>query len=378
LSAVADQKLKRIVMLSIMAVAWIGSGIGWVSMEARGLGSPVLRAVFGLNMLAHPVLFALQWTQRWSQRAIDLACLLFAAAVCAFCMAVRLHLPEIGASIDLRPLYLWIPVIYVFAFTVTDARSGLRIALAMLALFTVISLPYLARGLDQPDANFTVQLLAMSVVMIAALHFFASYQQRFHAAQLSAEALARLANTDVLTQIANRRRMLEGMEAELQRHARYGHAFSVMLIDVDHFKKINDMHGHKAGDQTLVALAARIGEVLRDVDMLGRWGGEEFVVVLPETAHDETLRKAEALCAHVAGRPLLAGRTVTISCGVAAVQPDDTTDTLLQRADVALYAAKTEGRNRAAGQDARSRAEAPGPASPLFDLDADDVAGAST
>jgi diguanylate cyclase (GGDEF)-like protein len=98
-----------------------------------------------------------------------------------------------------------------------------------------------------------------------------------------------------------------------------------------------------------VALAARALEGLRDVDMLGRWGGEEFIVVMLETEFGQALNKARELCCHVAATPLIGGNTVTISCGVTSVIAGDGADSLLQRADVALYAAKHGGRNRAEG-----------------------------
>lgn len=97
----------------------------------------------------------------------------------------------------------------------------------------------------------------------------------------------------------------------------------------------------------LKALAVRAGETLRDGDTLGRWGGEEFVIVLPEAALDDALRKARALCAHVVATPLINDLLLSISCGVACVTPDDTVESLFHRADMALYAAKQGGRNRA-------------------------------
>ena len=341
--------LKRFVLMAILALSWVGSGAAWTLMESLGQSSAVLRIVFGLNMVFHPVMFVVVWKRLLPQRVVDMSCLLFAAGLCAACMALRLYSPTFGASIDLQPLYLWIPVIYVFAFTLAGHKSSLTLSLAILALFVSISLPYLVFHFDQPYGNFTVQLHVVSAVLIAALYFFSSYQHRFQIAQLTADELARLANTDELTKLANRRRMAEAIEAELLRFARYGHAFSVILIDIDHFKTVNDRFGHGVGDKTLVALAARTIEVLRDVDTLGRWGGEEFVVILPETRFDETLHKAEALCGHVAARPLVGHHAVTVSCGVTSVLAGDTADTLLQRADVALYAAKRRGRNRAEG-----------------------------
>lgn len=350
-------RLKRLVLLTILALAWISSNTAWVLMESLGKSSPALRAVFGLNAVFHPTLFVIVWRRLLPLRFADLACLLFAAGICAACMALRLYSPA-GADIDLQPLYLWIPVIYVFAFTLPNHKASLKISLAILALFVAISLPYLAGGVGQPHGNFTIQLHMVSAVLIAALYFFASHRHDFQLAQLTVDELARLANTDELTKLANRRRMVEALDYELARFARYGHAFSVILIDIDHFKTVNDRFGHAVGDQTLVALAARTMDMLRDVDTLGRWGGEEFVVILPETKFDETLQKAALLCRHVATRPLVGEQTTTISCGVTSVVAGDSADSLLQRADVALYAAKHGGRNRAEG----ARDQAPEPA----------------
>ena len=333
--------------MAILALSWFASAAAWALMESLGLSSPVLRGVFGVNMVFHPVMFVIVWRRLLRLRVVDICCLVFAAGLCGACMALRLYAPGWGASIDLQPLYLWIPVIYVFAFTLTGHRASLRIALAIMGLFVAISLPYLVQG--GQHANFTVQLHMVSAVLIAALYFFSSYQHRLQLAQLSAAELSRLANTDELTQLPNRRRMAEAIEAELVRSARYGNNFSVVLIDIDHFKSINDRYGHATGDQALVGLALRARESLRDVDQLGRWGGEEFVVLLPETPFAESMQKAAALCTHIAATPLVGNEVVTISCGVTSVAECDSAHALLRRADEALYAAKRRGRNRAEG-----------------------------
>ncbi len=335
-------------MMAILALSWVGSGTAWALAESRGASSPVLRAVSGLNLVFHPTVFTLVWRRLLPMRIVDMACLLFAVGLCALCMALRLYSP-LGASIDLQPLYLWIPVIYVFAFTLAGHRASLRLSLGILALFVAISLPYLVQRPVATHANFTFQLHMVSAILVAALYFFASYQHRLQAAQLTVDELARLANTDALTGLANRRRATETIATELLRFGRYGHALSVILIDIDHFKAINDRHGHGFGDTTLVALARRARELLRDVDLLGPWGGEEFIVVMPETDFAQALDKARTLCTHVARHPLAGDATVSISCGATCVRPGDSADSLLQRADQALYAAKRGGRNRAEG-----------------------------
>lgn len=335
--------------MTIFALSWASSLSAWTILEARGLSSPALRLVFGVNAVFHPIGGLIVWKRLLPLRIVDLSCLFFASSLCAVCMALRLYSPAYGSRIDIEPLYLWIPVIYVFAFTLSDRRASLIASLTMLSLFVVISLPYLSRGIDQPLANFTIQLHTVSGVLVAALYFFSSYQHRFQVAQLTVDELARLASTDELTQLSNRRRMTEAIESELVRHARYGHVFSIVVFDIDHFKKVNDRFGHRVGDEALVALAARTNEVVREVDRLGRWGGDEFLVILPETGFDETVQKAIGLCTHVAATPLVGEQSITISCGVTSARAGDTTETLLQRADVALYAAKHAGRNRVQG-----------------------------
>ncbi|MGL4574351.1 MAG: GGDEF domain-containing protein, partial [Burkholderiaceae bacterium] len=343
------EHLKRRVLMAILALSWIGSAIGWALMESLGQASAVLRVVFGVNVVFHPVMFVILWKRLLPARFVEISCLWFAFSLCAACMALRLYSPTYGASIDLQPLYLWIPMIYVFAFILEDYRRGLRISLAMLGVFVLISVPYLIENTASSNRNFTIQLHVVSAVLIAALYFFASHQHRLQLAQFSVEEMARLANTDELTKLANRRRMTEAIESELLRFARYGHAFSIILMDIDHFKTINDRFGHGVGDTVLVALAERAQSLLREVDTLGRWGGEEFVVILPQTPFDETMRKAAALCTHVAATPLAGNHAITMSCGVATVVAGDTAGTLLHRADKALYAAKHHGRNRAEG-----------------------------
>lgn len=164
------------------------------------------------------------------------------------------------------------------------------------------------------------------------------------------EELRVAAATDTLTGIANRRRIDEAVRAELLRCERFGHAMSVLLVDIDRFKCINDAWGHAAGDETLRGLSARMGGILREVDMIGRWGGDELLVVLPETRLDGALTVAEALRRAAGGWALERepGRWIraTVSIGVAAWRPGDDAAQLVQRADAAMYRAKREGRDR--------------------------------
>ena len=344
------EPLKRRVLLAIFVLSWFSAVCAWVRLEAQGQSSTVLRAVFAANVVFHPVGFVLiwKWPHRWL-RAVESACVLFAASLCWLCMALVFYAPALGARIDLQPLYLWIPLIHVFVFTRPDHRANLKMSLLILGAFVALGAPFVIGSSDPRTANFTIQLHFVSAVLIAALYLLSSYLQRFRDAQISADDLAILANTDELTKIANRRRTTELLRAEMVRFVRYRRPFSIALIDIDHFKRVNDTRGHAFGDAILVAVATRIAAALRASDTLGRWGGEEFLVVLPETDFDDTVRKAAALCVHVAEASAVDDHPITISCGVATAHDGDSVDTLLARADSALYAAKGAGRNRAHG-----------------------------
>ncbi len=343
----AGHERKRVALLAIFVLSWLSTAMAWALMESRGVSSPTLRGVFVVNMVFHPLMFVMVCWRLLPERVVDLGCLLFAAGICAACMVLRLYFPVYGARIDLEPLYLWIPVIYVFAFTLAGHKSSLAISLGILALFFVASLPYLVHSPMQRFANFTIQLHMVSAVLIAALYFFSSYQHRLQLAQLTMDELSALSQTDELTRLPNRRRVAQVVGYELIRFQRYGRGFAVIMIDIDHFKDVNDRFGHQVGDQALQALAVRAQETLRDSDTLGRWGGEEFVIVLPEAGLDDALHKAHALCARVVATPLINDQRISISCGVASVTPADSAESLFHRADTALYAAKLHGRNRA-------------------------------
>ncbi|MFQ2214403.1 sensor domain-containing diguanylate cyclase [Aeromonas dhakensis] len=164
------------------------------------------------------------------------------------------------------------------------------------------------------------------------------------------EELKVAATTDPLTGIANRRRFDELVKLEMQRCQRFSHTMSLLLIDIDHFKQINDTYGHQQGDQAILSLVRRVAKQLREVDMLGRWGGEEFIVLLPETSLELAWASAERIRLAVESQlhQLGAGTEVplTISVGISAsLGPQDTVEHMVRRADTALYLAKKQGRN---------------------------------
>lgn len=166
-----------------------------------------------------------------------------------------------------------------------------------------------------------------------------------------AARLDALARTDVLTGLPNRREVLERIAAELERAARTGHPTSLLMFDIDRFKRVNDTHGHAAGDCVLRAVAAIARASLRRIDVCGRVGGEEFLVLLPDADAEAALAAAERLRAAIAARAMHCVDQIlhiTVSVGVVTRVPGAATslDALVQAADLALYAAKDAGRDR--------------------------------
>jgi diguanylate cyclase (GGDEF)-like protein len=166
----------------------------------------------------------------------------------------------------------------------------------------------------------------------------------------TADQLRELATIDDLTKLPNRRQFLTSLDGEFARALRHDWPLSVVMIDADNFKLINDRHGHSVGDDVLRVIAERFRGSVRKSDILGRVGGEEFAAALTEIDMPGALQTAERLCREVAAEPFEVGDdslTVTVSVGVAARRAQDTDPgELLRLADRALYAAKAAGRNR--------------------------------
>jgi len=221
---------------------------------------------------------------------------------------------------------------------------------------------------DLTDALFALSISALLALSLIGLG------RMVRAIRANQEHLARLAITDPLTGLANRRHLLAELERELHRAGRSGHPVSVLMLDLDKFKDINDQYGHAVGDAVLVAVAARCTARLRTIDRCGRVGGEEFVVVLPETDAEGAATTAERVRAKLAEKPIdtVGGPLeVTISIGFVTHEPrrpradepagDNVTglaQSLLRRADAALYRAKAGGRNSVSGDVSDSPANA--------------------
>lgn len=216
-----------------------------------------------------------------------------------------------------------------------------------------ISLTLPLTSLDRAIAQGGITLLGIYVLVIAAGGAVGYWLISRMASRIerSESALQLLATTDPLTGIPNRRTVWQRLEEEVARTARLSGVLGVIELDIDHFKVVNDTHGHPAGDEVLREVAKRITSALREYDVAGRIGGEEFLVVAPEMDAESLSALAERLRVHTKGYPIEHGLTeiaVTISVGATLSALGDTAETLFARADEALYAAKAAGRDRVA------------------------------
>ena len=206
------------------------------------------------------------------------------------------------------------------------------------------------------DAILLAVFLAAPVYWLVLRPLRLEYEKRREAEQLGAE-LTQLAITDSLTRIMNRRGITVSLLDAMAQAERYDTPLSVAMGDVDHFKRVNDTHGHEAGDKVLAQIASVLSEALRMPDKVGRYGGEEFLVVFPHTTLGQARKIAERMRGEVQKTEIDLGLgttkvKATISLGVTQFRKGEDLEQLLSRADAALYKAKTDGRNLVVAQKA--------------------------
>ena len=230
------------------------------------------------------------------------------------------------------------------------SRKGAFLAMGLLLVGSFIE-GEVAYGFFWPTFDiqaFSLIYTSMVFVTFVAGHFRHVSQQL----TLAQAELKKMALTDALTQLPNHRAMVDQLDKELERARRYGRPFSLLFFDVDHFKHVNDTHGHTTGDAVLRQISERASNVLRGGDTLGRFGGEEFVLLLPEADASTAQHVAERLRTVIAANPVATtdvpeGITMTISVGVGTHPQDGRLGPeLLSQADEAMYVAKRLGRNQ--------------------------------
>jgi diguanylate cyclase (GGDEF)-like protein len=253
---------------------------------------------------------------------------------------------------------------------IKSRRDVLLAVLAITAASVVLSVGLAAWATTGQDATDRRDIMVIAAKISALVSSIMSYGvvDAIRAIVKMKDSVERLARTDDLTGLDNRRAFLTDAAGEILRAERHGEALALLIVDLDYFKRVNDAHGHRVGDLVLVAVAEVISRSVREgVDIVGRLGGEEFAVLLARCDEDRALRAAESIRALIEAMrvPTPAGEIVmTASVGCAPIVAGDCISAALQKADEALYAAKRGGRNQVAacakangGSDPRERTD---------------------
>ena len=345
----------RLAMSGLAALLMVCCLVVMNSVAAAGLASTaevrVWTACSVLGLIAVYAAIRSGWSRRFKDPALTLAQILYAITCCAAAFVIAG--PARGVTLPI------LAIILMFGIFGLTTRQMLGVLVYSLVAFGVASGVVAAR--DEPDYPTVVAAayVGMVIVVLLSSTFLTTRVQstREHLRRQKAELaqaleqIRQLATHDDLTGLLNRRAMLDRMQLEQRRSLRSGSPLLIAQLDIDHFKAVNDTHGHAAGDLVLQSFADTVRRNVRDTDVLARWGGEEFVLLLCDTpaadavALMERLRQAvQAMQVPVAqgGQPI----TVTVSIGLARHTPADPLAGTLERADQALYAAKAGGRNR--------------------------------
>lgn len=262
---------------------------------------------------------------------------------------VSLYLIVTGGADATGPLWCY-PLIVIIMFLL-GFRRGAAVATGLIVLFLILlfmpNLPFTVADYSTTfKIRFVASFLALTIMSMIYEYLRGKSQQN---SQMISARLDAASRTDDLTQLANRREMRHLMASEYERYVRHGNAFSILMVDLDHFKKVNDRYGHNIGDELLIEISRHFEAALRTEDRAARWGGEEFLILLPQTSGEQATRVAEKLRKVVAGIDMSSrgmNEGATASFGVQCVDQATGIEDLVNQADRKLYQAKNLGRNR--------------------------------
>ncbi|MBI5925179.1 MAG: GGDEF domain-containing protein [Aquabacterium sp.] len=343
---------KRTLMASLVCMVW--TLIAWF-VYLLGNVSQVGFESIALFNVGGVMIFNVAIRSGWSLRFEDVGLTRAQMVFATLCMCgIYVHIPQMRAA-ALQTMCLTL-VFGTFSLTAAQSvRMGLLLALCPLSAAVLLAVMKGGAYSLSSDGMPAVGAAFIMVVMSRLLSHFCKLRgalraQRNQLQSLAAEA-EQLAMTDELTGLYNRRRGTELAELALARHARSGTPICLSMLDIDHFKRVNDQRGHHIGDEVLSGVAAVLTQALRTTDVLIRWGGEEFLLLLPDSSvHDakmvldriqEKMRSCEV-------SPTYPDLRVSFSAGIAAWDGQETLSELLERGDQAMYGAKANGRAQSA------------------------------
>lgn len=255
---------------------------------------------------------------------------------------------------------LWVlTIIILLSFLFYRPKQALLLSSSLIAL-SVATVIFRSTMLVDGDTASVIKLVKQGIyfsICLYLIHTLSLFRTVAKSAKSKANEFEKLAYFDELTGIANRRKLAEVLTKEVDSARRYNTPLSIIIFDVDHFKKVNDEYGHNFGDLVLKEVSYSVANTVRSSDSLGRWGGEEFLCILPNTNATVAFDMAERLRIGIADSLIDNGPQITASFGIAQLLNLDNIDSFLNRADQALYSAKEQGRNRSKPNPLRDTSE---------------------
>ena len=344
--------LLRSVMMSLFSAGAVAIGVLWVFESRYGLIDEVCRVAYPLMLIVFFAITAMLY--RWPETVP------IARWVGFFAIAAFLFLELMAALVSGGPLVgnyafisllMWLPLAYAIALFMLEAHQAPWAAGGLFVLIAAVSVAYMLRSGpdDSGDAAMLVNLLTSHVVLLACLSGLVRIKLVLFKAEVQSRRLFEQASTDPLTGLANRRYGLEMLRLAASEHT-VETPSAVMLCDIDNFKCINDLHGHDVGDKVVLAIASVLQHSTREIDTVVRWGGDEFLIVVPQIGVHALMEMVERVRVRVADTTLVDEKCSAIapslSIGIAEMDEDESLERWIKRADDALYSAKSGGRNR--------------------------------
>ena len=342
---VALYGLKRRIYLALLPLVAVVGLVSWAITDFgrdEDLVGKLIVSGFSLWMALLTVLLLLS---RRSFRWVELG--MYWGAVGLFVVNLYRNLGQLNETGIWQP-DLWMGIMFLAAHFIFAPRAALQVSIALFVAYGLVGLWVLVpqamagKTLDQITI---LHIYASQLGYLLMTRLLVGIKEHLAQTRLEATRFYQMAHTDPLTGVDNRRSLMDMLKAALERKSSH-EPVSLILLDLDNFKQINDRYGHEIGDRVLVHVASLLQQNLRQADQVGRWGGEEFVLLLPNTVQGEAQGLAERMQRVLMENPLENLRPISASFGVATAVLGDTPDTLVSKADTAMYASKQAGGNR--------------------------------
>lgn len=313
-------------LMKVLVATFLLSPIGFVLAYQKIIPIATLLNVFSSSLILFVGIYCAWKRQR--------SAYIFVAAFLVICTASPINSARVAGLLPTN------------MFTVNGLQIGSAIEMILLAYALADRFNMTRREKEQAQLDvLSAQLKLVENLQMSERLLEEQVRQRTEELMQKNRELEQLSITDQLTGIFNRLKLNQLLNSEIERSKRYKTPLSLLLLDVDHFKGINDNYGHPAGDSVLADIAALLKKHSRASDNVGRWGGEEFIVICTETHLDGAAQLAESLRASIANYEFAINRQITASIGITSLREDDSLESLMERVDRALYQAKENGRN---------------------------------